>query len=205
MRITGVSSESEMIAEFLRQEFASTDRYTEKISACLDAERVSPYIILNADIANPDENAQRRRVFARYRGYGTGDASYLPGFPDHRVTWQWATLTPQEILDVRYIRYCYWTALSAGTRSPLVAAERIRQGIEVYSVGNQRFLDLASLVAQSAAMPPLILVSVPNPIAFVVLEGHSRLTAYALAADCLAAETRVMIGIAPAIAQWDEY
>ncbi|HEV2073811.1 MAG TPA: hypothetical protein VGR29_09240 [Thermomicrobiales bacterium] len=194
-----------MIVEFLRQEFASTDRYMEKISACLDAERVSPGIILNADISNPNENAQRRRVFARYRGYGTGSPSYLTGFPDHGVSGQWATLTPQEILDVRHIRYCYWTALSAGTRSPVIAARRIRQGIEVYGVSNQRFLQLASLVAQGVAMPPLILVSVPVPIAFVVLEGHTRLTAYALAADHLAPETRVMIGIAPAITRWDEY
>jgi hypothetical protein len=194
-----------MIAEFLRQEFASTDRYTEKISTCLQAERVSPDITLSADIANLDENAQRRRVFARYRGYGTDRASYLTGFPDHGVTWHWATLTPSELLNVRYIRYCYWTALSAGTRSPVVAAERIRQGIEVYGVSNQRFLDLTSLVAHGAVMPPLILVSVPDPITFVVLEGHSRLTAYALDADRLASGIRVMIGIAPAIARWDEY
>lgn len=115
-----------MIAEFLRQEYASTDRYTARISACLEAERVSPNIILNADISSAGENAQRRRVFARYRGYATEEPSNLTGFPDHGVTWEGTTFTSEELLAVRYIRYDYWTALSAGTRSPVIAAERIR-------------------------------------------------------------------------------
>lgn len=203
MRVVRPSSEPEMIAEFLRQEFASTDRYTANISACLEAERVSPDTILKPDISSGEENAQRRRVFARYRGYGAAGPSYLTGFPDHGVLWQWAALTPHEILAVRYIRYHYWTALSAGTRSPVIAAERIQRGIEVYGVSNQSFLRLASLIAQGVTMPPLILVSVLDPLAFVVLEGHTHLTAYALAA--LPAEIPVMIGIAPTMVRWDEY
>lgn len=205
MRLLRPSSEPEMIAEFLSQEFASTDRYGATISACLEAEHASPEIIRHADITSDRENAQRRCVFARYRGYGTGKPAYLTGFPDHGVTWEWAMLTAAEVRDVSYIRYEYWTALSAGTRSPVLAAARVREGIEVYGASNERFLTLASLIGKGVSLPPLILVTVPLPVKHVVLEGNSRLTAYALAGDAMPTEIQVMIGTAAAIARWDEY
>lgn len=130
MRIRRPSSEAEMIAEFLRQEYASTERYGATIAACLEAEGVDPDTIRQPDITDDAQNALRRRVFARYRGYGTGQPSYLTGFPDQGVRWEWAALAPAELLGVRYIRYDYWTALSAGTRSPVIAAQRIRRGID---------------------------------------------------------------------------
>jgi hypothetical protein len=197
-----------MIAEFLRQEFASVQRYGAPIAAALAAlaaESVGSSIITCPDITNGDENAARRRVLAHYRGYGTGQPSYLTGFPDRGVVWRWAGLTPDELLQARYIRYDYWTALSAGTRSPVVAAERIRRGIAVSGVGNERFLSLAEAIGRGERLPPLILVTVPKPRFLVALEGNSRLTAYALAHEAIPAETRVLIGTSPAIARWDEY
>jgi hypothetical protein len=205
MRILRPSSEAEMIAEFLRQEIASTERYGAAITACLEAEGVQAGIIRQPDITDEYQNLCRRRVFARYRGYGTGQVSYLTGFPDSGVDWQWAALSLPELLQVRYIRYAYWTALSAGTRSPLVAAGRIRQGIEVYGVSNQGFHDLAGAIAGGATLPPLILVTVPDPVFHVALEGNTRLTAYALVPEAIPDEVCVLIGTSPAIARWDEY
>lgn len=205
MRMLRPSSEPEMIAEFLRQEYASKDRYGATITACLQAERLSPEIIRQADITNDRENAQRRQVLARYRGYGTQEPSYLTSFPDHGVAWDWAMLTAAELLDACYIRYKYWTALSAGSRSPVIAAERIRQGFEVYGVSNERSFDIAALIGNGITLPPLILVTIPAPIKHVVLEGNSRLTAYALGAHAMPSEVQVMIGTGHSIAGWDEY
>jgi hypothetical protein len=207
MIVTRESSEAEMIAEFLRQEHAARDRYGERIDACLREEGVDAAIITAADLTDPEDNAARRRVFARYRGYGTGESSYLTGFPDTGVSWAWWRLTPQELLRVRYIRYSYWMALSGGTRSPAEAARRIRDGIEVYGVSNAAFLELADRLRDGLRVPSLILVAAAsgNPDALVVLEGHARITAYALAPDAIPDPIDVLVGTSPAIARWDEY
>ena len=201
------SSEAEMIAEFLRQEYASRERYGARIDACLWEEGVDATILTDPELGDPAANAARHRVFARYRGYGTGEMSYLTGFPDSGVTWAWWTLAPEELLRARYIRYTYWTALSGGTRSPVEAARRIRAGIEVYGVSNAAFLDLADRLRKGLRVPPLILVAAmdENPDALVVLEGHARITAYALTSDAIPDPIDVLVGSSPAIARWDEY
>jgi len=209
MKLTRASSEAEMIAEFLRQEYASRDRYGARLDACLRDEGMSSRLITDPDLASQDDNAQRRRLFGRYRGYGSGEPSYLTGFPTVGVDWFWAHLSRDEVLRVRYIRYSYWTALSAGTRSPVVAAERIRAGIEVYGVSNAGFLGLAGRLRQGLRVPPLIvvtaLVTATDADALVVLEGHARLTAFALAPETIPPTLKVLVGASPAIARWDEY
>ena len=205
MRWLEPGREAAMIAAFLRQELAFHERYGATIAACLRAESVESAVIRKHDITKGAENAQRRRLFARYRGYGTGQPSYLTGFPDHGVVGRWAALTSDELLHVSYIRYAYWTALSAGTRSPIAAADRIRRGIKVCGIENRRFLDIATAIAGGATLPPLILVTVPEPTFHVALEGNSRLTGYALEPDAIPDELRVLVGTSPAIAQWDEY
>ena len=198
-----------MIAEFLRQEYASRERYGARLDACLREEGADVELIAAPDLTDPGQNTQRRRIFRHYRGYGSGEPSYLTGFPTKGVHWFWALLSPDELLRVRYIRYSYWTALSAGTRSPAVAAERIRAGIEVYGVSNAGFLGLADRLREGLRVPPLILatalVAAMDADALVVLEGHARITAYALAPEAMPAELEVLIGSSPAIARWDEY
>lgn len=204
MMVTRPSTEAEMIAEFLRQEYASRERYGARIDACLREERTDASLIMAADLADPDRNERRRRVFARYRGYGTGEPSYLTGFPDAGVTWTWWRLTPAELLRVSYIRYSYWTALSAGTRSPVEAARRIRGRIEVYGVTNAPFLDLTDRLRDGLRPPPLILVTAADENALVLLEGHARITAYALAPETIPDPFEVLVGASPAIARWDD-
>lgn len=198
-----------MIAEFLRQEYGSRDRYGARLDACLRDEGISSRLITDPDLTRPDDNVRRRRLFARYRGYGTDEPSYLTGFPTAGVDWFWANLSREEVPRVRYIRYSYWTALSADTRSPAVAAERIRAGVEVYGVSNAGFLGLAERLRAGLRVPPLILVTAlattTDADALVVLEGHARLTAYALAPDAIPDELDVLVGASPAISRWDEY
>lgn len=205
MRYIRPSSEAEMIAEFLRQEYAHHDRYGARIDECLHLEGVAARRITDADLTDPVANAERRSVFARYRGYGAGGYSYLTDFPATGVAWNWVALTPDELLDSQYIRYTPWSNLSQGTRSPRVAAERITAGNEASDHGSRVFIDLANRLRSGLTVPPMILVSADDGETRVILEGHTRITAYALVPEAIPDEVHLILGTSPAIANWDEY
>ncbi len=194
-----------MIAEFLRQEYANHDRYGARIDECLHLEGVAARRITDADQTDPVANAERRSVFARYRGYGAGGYSYLTDFPATGVAWNWVALTPDELLDSQYIRYTPWSNLSQGTRSPRVAAERIRTGLDIPGHNFQVFLALADELRAGLVVPPLFLVSADDGETRVILEGHTRITAWALAPEAIPSEVAVILGVSPDIARWDEY
>ncbi len=207
MRLLRPSSEAETIAEFLRQEYASHDRYGAQIDACLAEEGVPARLLMEPDLADPGANADRRRVLARYRGYGAGGYSYLTDFPDTGVVWNWVALTPDELLASRYIGFpaSLWMHLSAGTRDPRVAAERINAGYDTPDRDSRTFMDLAAKLRSGLTVPPPTLVSADGGDTRVILEGHTRITAYALAPETIPAETHVILGTSPSIARWDEY
>lgn len=100
---------------------------------------------------------------------------------------------------MRYIDYSYWNELSGGSRLPVDAAGRIREGVRVFGISNQRFLDAADAVARGERFPPLILAG-PHYDDLVCLEGHLRLTGYALAG--FPVEVECLIGTAPTMGRW---
>lgn len=206
MRLLRPSSEAEMIAEFLGQEYASHDRYGAHIDECLVQEVVAVRRITEPDIGDPDANADRRRVLARYRGYDADRESYLTDFPGAGVAWNWVALTPAELLESKYNGYpgSEWMDLSQDTRDPRIAAERIMAG-QVACPLVQTLIGLATRLRNGLAVPPPILVSADAGQTRVTLEGHTRITAYALAPETIPDDINVILGTSPAIANWDEY
>ncbi len=196
-----------MVATFLQQEIASA-RFGAAVRALLADAALPETVVTRPDLRSRAENGRRRRLLAQHRGYGKGVDGYLAGFPTRGVRWGWWSLSAQELLRVRYIRWGYWLELSGGTRLPMDAAARVRAGVEPFGVSNERFVTAAAQIRQGATLPPLILVRPTHerhPAGLVVLEGHLRLTAYALAADAMPAELEVLIGSSPAVAKWWGY
>lgn len=195
-----------MIAGFLSQEYASHDRYGAHIERCLVQEGVSASRLTDPDFGDPTANAERRRVFSRYRGYGAGVTSYLTDFPDTGVAWNWIALTPDELLASKYNGYpgSPWMLMSQDTRDPRAAAARIRTG-EIADSESQVFSNLSVELRRGLTVPPPILVSADGGETRVILEGHTRITAFALAPETIPAETQVILGTSPAVAKWDEY
>ena len=175
-----------MVWLFLRGELDS-ERYGPRIRRTID-ERV----LLGPDLDNEGENALRRAALTTVRGYEAREGLFH-GFPGD-VLW-WAELEPAEVLEVRYIEYDYWVELSRGSRRPSDAAEQIRAGVDVFRVPSAEFL-----ADVGADAPPLILVG--DGTRLVVLEGHTRLTRYALQPDALPPALKVLLGCSPRIAEW---
>jgi hypothetical protein len=193
VRIVGASSEDEMVACFLLGELTSA-RFGAAIRRALAAAGTSERLLTEADLADPEANRARRDLLAATRGYGE-NRDLFAGFP-REVRWIRAVLRPDELARVRYIDYPYWNELSGGSRLPGDAADRIRAGVRVFGVPNGGFMAAARAVRRGERFAPLILVGT-RPEALVCLEGHLRLTAYALArfpvgVECLVGTSRAM-------------
>ncbi len=195
-------SEDEMVATFLRTEISS-ERFRHKIVRLLDRDAVSPVVIEHSDVMNPDENAYRSRLLGEFRGYRQ-NREMFEQFPC-QIAWQRVAMTPAEILQVKYIDYDYWNELSNGTRSPVEAAETIRAGRTIFGISNDPFLRTADALRQGAVFPELILVRVAADRPMVVLEGHFRLTVYALAPESIPSAVTVLVGTSPDIVHWGDY
>jgi hypothetical protein len=193
------SSEDEMVAVFLRGELPS-ERWGPAIDQALLNAGADRRLVLEPDLSDPVANAMRRRVLADHRAYPVD--GLFGGYPDD-VRWEWTALTPDELLAVRYIDWSYWNELSGGTRLPADAARRLREGVEPFGVPTDGFFELAAEVAAGERFSPLILVD--GPAGLVALEGHARLTAYALEPTAIPQELEVLVGTSPRMSGWGCY
>lgn len=191
------SSEDEMIALFLSGEQTS-ERFGEGIRAALGAAGQAETLITAADLGDAEQNRARRATLSATRGYGE-NRDVFENFPA-RVRWVRAMLAPGELARVRYIEYSYWNELSGGSRLPSDAAQQIRRGIKVFGVSNRRFLRAARAVERGEIFPPLILAGRRRD-RLICLEGHLRLTAYALAG--FPREVECLVGTARTMDRWD--
>ena len=192
MRVIGRSSEAEMVAVFLRGELDS-ERFGPGVRSAIDEQ-----LLLEPDLEDEGQNAVRRAALTELRGYGSREGLFH-GFPDD-MRWERAALTPDEVLAVRYIEYDYWVELSGGTRLPQDAADRIRAGITVFRVPNDGFFELADALGTRELPEPIVVGGDGSRL--VVLEGHARLTAYALRPKALPPELEVLLGRSPRISDW---
>ena len=194
--------EPEMVALFLKTEIASP-RWGAVIARHLACDGGSRQIVDNPDTTDAYENAYRAHLLGEFRGYRR-NKDLFEGFPEH-VTWARVRLTRDELWRVRYIDYDYWVELSNGSRLAVDAARAIRAGKVVFRVPNDGFLALADALQHGAVFPELILVRAGENARLVVLEGHARLTAYALVPDTVPATLPVLLGTAPEITHWGLY
>jgi len=187
-------SADEMVAVFLQTEIAST-RFDARILAILQRDGRDRRVIDRPNLDDAEENAYRALVLGEHRGYQR-DADVFTGMPDD-VRWFRARLTREELAQVRYIDYDYWTELSGGTRRVADGAARVRRHIKAFGVGNGAYWYLADALRAGATFPEPILVGTDEQSPLVVLEGHVRLTAYLLRPEYLPATLPILVGLSP--------
>lgn len=201
MRTVRPASEAEVLAAFLRAELASP-RYRERLLALLHDDRVDSSVLARPNIADPTENAYREALLDRHRGWLAREGLFA-GFP-RQVDWALVALPPNEVLAIRYINWDWWLDLSGGTRRPLDAAERIRRK-EGEAAAAEVHEPIAARLRSNERQPELIAVAPPDRSRLVLLEGHARLTAYALFPDYLPDELEVFLGTAEDMHRWSEF
>ena len=189
MEIIRKSSEAEMISEFLKAEFTS-ERFWEQLAESMERLGITKNLITNADLNVETENALRKKLLGNFRGYGE-ERELFERFP--KVSeWNLCKFSGNDLEHIRYIDYSYWNELSAGTKKPLAAAETIRSGMEIFGVSNEGFLRAAEYIKRGGTFPRLFFLT-SDYVNFVIVEGHQRMTAYALVPECFR-DVEVIVG-----------
>jgi len=190
VRLLGRISEDEMIAVFLRGELES-ERFREKLQGLLARDGVE---LESAD------SAYRRQLLDEHRAYERREGLFL-GFP-REVDWFRAALTRDEVLDILFIDWSWWLDLSGRTRRPREAARRIRAGELTGMTGGVTAEEHEPYLASSSE---LIAVTTPTHERRVLVEGHVRLTAYALFPDRVPEELEILLGVSEGMPNWCQF
>jgi len=180
MQLTAPSTEAEMVLQFLKMELTSP-RFSQNLKNILATTQTDKKIITHGNLASPQENHTRAEILSIFRGYNR-NAEIFENFPP-AICWHWAIFNKNDLQKIIYIEYSYWNEISNYTGSPIEAASTIRSGKIIFDVPNDRFLAAAQQLREGNRFPPLIFLTCPNQARFIILEGHLRMTAYALELD----------------------
>jgi hypothetical protein len=161
-----------------------------------------PNVLRQPDLGVAEENAYRRRLLDEHRSYERREGLFLD-FP-REIEWFRAELDREELLDILYINWDWWLRMSGGPRLPLDAAARIRRD-EAPEATVETNEPIAARLLSADPPPPLIVVAPTDHSKLVLLEGHVRLTAYALFPEYLPGELEVYLGTSDEINRWSEF
>jgi len=184
-----------MVLAFLRAEANST-RWGDAF-ANLDRR-----LINEPDLADPAQNTARANALAVHRGDITTRTGFFRGLPLD-TNWQRWALSPVELGDVLYANYVTWIKLSGGTRRIRDGAANV-QRLQVYEDHdiNAGIRATARAIDEGKPMADLIAVSqAADDHDLVLLEGHTRATAY-LIARRPPTEVTVLIGWSRTMDTW---
>jgi hypothetical protein len=198
MRILRESSEAEVLATFLRAELDSS-RYGDTVLALLGDAGEDEGLLTRPRIDDARENELRAMILDRYRSWLQREGLF-GGFPEC-VDWSLAALDRNEVVSILFINWDWWLHVSGGTRRPLDAAARIRAG-EVPGCTVEEHEPIAARLHSAEPPAELIVVARPDRSRLVLLEGHFRLTAYALFPEYLPDELEVFLGASDDITRW---
>jgi hypothetical protein len=199
----GPASENEMVLAFLRAEVDSP-RFGQYYKPCLNQLRemagsAPQSLIDDADLGSSRDNALRIELLKAIRGYRANQRLFI-GFPDD-AQWRRVGLEPSDWYKVKYAKHPTWVALSGGTRivadgaknlGSVDAPEDSERNIKAVEAQLRRGKRYAELIGAAGPAGEIILV-----------EGHTRATAYALAqlpdlAECI-------LGSSPTMSSWAFY
>jgi hypothetical protein len=167
------ATEHEMIAAFLQAEINSS-RYGDLIKAALRQIGFARLVIDAPDTSDANANAVRRSVFAAYRGYPNG--LLFTGFPP--VTWHRVRLEFADFQRMRYANHPTLVALSGASRLVSDGAANFAARIPGAAVMGH-VANIIPAIQAGKAFPPLVAAQDTDG-SLILVEGHSRATAYVI-------------------------
>ena len=189
-----------MVLAFLQADMESPTERGKAFAAALARTGVDRDLLIgaHADSNNPQQNNIRRCILGAVRGYGWGQYLFKD-FPND-TAWRLVTVTPTEVKGFKYANHAGW-GWSGGTRLVSEGVKNLDQvqTKEIKEI-NDRVTDIATRLRQGARFPALIAAQCVGVTDVVLIEGHTRATAYALTNQ--PGEIEVIIGTSSHMGGW---
>jgi hypothetical protein len=202
MKVITDISENEVVAEFLRAEINSK-RWRDKIKEILNNYNSDRNIIDSPNLNDNRENEIRKNVLGEFRGFGR-NTSIFTNFPNN-IKWVKSLLNKEDLEKAKYIDYSYWLELSKGTRLVKDGAAGVKEGLTPFDVANDNYFGVHEAIKEGKKLPYMIFVAKNENDALVVLEGHTRLTAYFLDPLLIPSELEAIVGFSEELPSWVLY
>jgi len=185
MKIVRRSTEAEVIAEFLKNEFYQEEFHSDRESF----ER----LVLEADLTNEHENALRRALLFRRRGHMWREV------PVDTQWWE-VELDSTDLTTVRVFPRAQWRKIATDSFLLRDIVNRIRSGR--FSGGKRDFIArvqaLSYRLRTEKDRSAVLLIGVDEHKPLTILEGNHRLTAALLAGPAVFSDQfRVLCGFSP--------
>lgn len=168
MEVVGPATEDEMILAFLRAEVHS-HRFKEAARSSLGHDLS---LVSEPRLDDPGQNFARKNALSAYRGYGR-DEWLFAAFPAD-VEWQHVLVGHEELGGLRYASCEPWFAMSRGTLEVSMGAANVAQFPDIHA----NVMAIEKALASGQSFPELILAAESLNAQHVLVEGHSRATAY---------------------------
>ena len=194
MRGLGAASENEVVLAFLQAEIDSP-KWGTNYSRVLDANKLDRVSLIDAaDLKDARACSTRKVLLGAVRGYGR-DVALFKNFPSD-TTWRRAEVEPSDFQRLKCISNDdRWNKLTGGTRLIQEAARKL----DTYPELAARVRAAIERIEQQG-LPVAELIMVENNSGDLILvEGHTRATAYALLSD---RAFPAFVGTSPLMGQW---
>ncbi|MGW5330881.1 hypothetical protein [Streptomyces sp. NPDC004014] len=191
----------EVVAVWLGAEVHS-NRFGAIVCSMLRRDGLPAALVTDPDLTDEQANAARLGLLREYRGFDQADISfdtYVGGLPVRDLAWWRVSLDAADVARLHYINWDYWVEVTGGTRlaTTLASAKLAEQG-ETDTIDTA----LRDAFVAGTPVPEIILVDSGPDTRLVILEGHVRATAMAMAGDNLN-ECTALLGRSDVVAnQW---
>lgn len=175
MKIIKESSENEMLLEYLKCE-VNSNRFSQKLEKTLEELNLTQDIILKANLNSSQENEQRKIIMNKFREYPTGDI--FKNFPK-KIKWLYVEFEEADFEKIYFLNWPSWNERTDNSGKPADAAKKIYNGIEYSDIPNESFFKGMEYLKSGNKFSPIIAITC-NEEKFVLIEGHSRVTVYAM-------------------------
>ncbi|MFF8868318.1 hypothetical protein ACF08B_40535 [Streptomyces sp. NPDC015139] len=181
----------EVVAVWLGAEVHS-DRFGALVGSLLQRDGLPAALVTDPDLTDGQANAARLGLLREYRGFDQADISlesYVGGLPVRDLTWWRVRIDAADVARVHYINWDYWVEVTGGTR---LAATFASEKLAGPGEGEPFYTALRDAFVVGASVPEIILVDSGSGTRLVVLEGHVRATAMAMAGGKLKERTALL-------------
>ena len=190
----GFTTEENMVLNFLKTEIESP-RFGSIIKDVLTQSGLDQALLIDrADLGNTIDNQTRMVLLKALRWY------LFPGFPPN-VQWRRADLEPTDLKRLKYAKFQSWITLSGGSRLVSDGAKNV----DTITTDDKVEANVKAVVEQlrlGKRYPELIVVQGAGED-LILVEGHTRATAYVLAKPI--EHIPSLVGTSSQMDQWKRY